>query len=686
MAISDDLLSKFAQRSGMQSGRGSRDDLLRRFGERVQSRGRQITSIEDFLEAWEEEDVDLLELLGNIPGSAVQFGGDVASALGEVVTSPVQTAKALGTLGVGVADLPLRAAGQEATGIQRRGREALGELAGGIAGSLTPQALTERPVEGLANLAVGGGTALKGLGALSRVGRMPQVAETLQKAGRTAMAADPTTMPFRAAAGATRAAGRGIGRITGAGRRRAQEFGESIGGETPTGRKVPLWKEVLAGGLAFTTGTSPGTILLVLEKAREGLGSVIREARNDRVGAWEDIVKRGVEATKKVRTQANNLYEQGKNQIQQTGALDDLVTHQAILPGIQQTLSRFGVRLVEKPEDTTAFRPPPPPVKERTSVLQKAGSAQRRWGEQVVGRKTKYKVEFDDNSAVSEIGANRSIIAKQVRDLLNNWAKGDAGTDVDAMRLEHILTRRKQIDDDISALGPLDNVSASTRAILSDIRTQLRSKFDEKVSQRGLTTDYMGGYEDAKIALEEYRSMLGLGPEMVSEAGKFGDGMKLESINKMNRALNEGRENVLGRIRALEDISGDNTIMARMVGAAMQPLLGSGLVVKSEISQAFRAAAGLGAGLWNAPAVVLFSPRAVNELLVRMGGPGGMAMGAAARGQAQALVQSVRAMQPKLKPLGIDLKDIAKEGMTIGVLLERLNEVANAEEQQTMRR
>jgi len=53
MAISDDLLSKFAQRSGIQSGRGDQDDLLRRFGERVQSRGRQITSIEDFLEAWE---------------------------------------------------------------------------------------------------------------------------------------------------------------------------------------------------------------------------------------------------------------------------------------------------------------------------------------------------------------------------------------------------------------------------------------------------------------------------------------------------------------------------------------------------------------------------------------------------------------------------------------------------------
>jgi hypothetical protein len=678
MAISDDLLSKFAQRSGIQPNRRAQDDLLDRFGERVRGRGRQITSIEELLEAWEEEDIDLLELLSNIPGSAVEFGGDVASALGEIVTSPVQTAKALGTLGVGVADLPFRAAGQEATGIQRRGREALGDVASGIAGSLTPQALTERPVEGLANLAVGGGTALKGLGALSRVGRMPQVAETLQKAGRTAMAADPTTMPLRAAAAGTRAAGRGIGRVAGAGRRKAREVGgtidEAIGGETPTGRKVPLWKEVLAGGLAFTTGTSPGTILLALEKAREGMGSVIRTARNDRVGAWEDIVKRGVEATKTVRSQANDLYNRGKNQIQQTGVLDDLVSHQEILPGIEQTLARFGVRINAKPVDITGARPP------QGSMPAGAYADVR---PPVLGRKTEYEVKFDDNSAVSEIGANEGIIRKQVKDLLNNWAKGDAGTDVDAMRLEHILTRRKQIDDSISTLSPLDNVSASVRAILSDIRTQLRSKFDEKVQQKGLTTDYMGGYEDAKIALEEYRSMLGLGPEMVSSAGKFGDGMKLESINKMNRALNEGRENVLNRIRSLEDVSGDNTIMARMVGAAMQPLLGSGLVVKSEISQAFRAAAGLGAGLWNAPAVVLFSPRAVNELLLRVSG---MAPGAAARGQVQALVQSVRAMQPKLKPLGIDLKDIAKEGMTIGVLIERLNEVANAEEQQTMRR
>jgi hypothetical protein len=71
----------------------------------------------------------------------------------------------------------------------------------------------------------------------------------------------------------------------------------------------------------------------------------------------------------------------------------------------------------------------------------------------------------------------------------------------------------------------------------------------------------------------------------------------------------------------------------------------------------------------------------VNEILLRM-----PERNAAVRRNVQQLVQSVRAMQPKLKPLGINLKsDIAKEGVTIGVLMERLQETAQAEEEQTRR-
>lgn len=188
MPLTADELRRFKalprQGRGRMPRTDDREDLLRRFREKFGGRRKQIDSIEDFVKAWEEEDVDIMELLSNIPGSAMEFGGDVVSALGDMITSPVETAKTLGSLGVGVADLPFRAAGVEAEGLQKHGRETLGQLAGAMAGSVTPSGITKRPVEALANLAVGGDAALKGLGALSRVGRMPQVAQQLKRPAR----------------------------------------------------------------------------------------------------------------------------------------------------------------------------------------------------------------------------------------------------------------------------------------------------------------------------------------------------------------------------------------------------------------------------------------------------------------------------------------------------------------------
>jgi hypothetical protein len=288
---------------------------------------------------------------------------------------------------------------------------------------------------------------------------------------------------------------------------------------------------------------------------------------------------------------------------------------------------------------------------------------------------------FDEGSRVADQGANQAAIIKQVQELLNYHMR-DGVNKIDAFTVEHVMNRRNKLDDSISIISPLDDVSRSTRAILSDLRTQMNTTFRQRVDANPRAdASYLGRYEDGMIQLDEFESMLGVSPSTLTGQGKFQEGFKTEFQTKMNKALTEGREGVFKRLRELEDIGEDNTIVARMVGAAMQPLLGSGLVVKSEISQAFRAAAGMGAGLWQAPAVMLFSPRAVNELLIKAYGPNGPTM-AGARAQAQALVQSVRAMQPKLKPLGIDLKELAKEGVTVGILLERLQETADAEEQQ----
>ena len=656
--------------TGSMGATGSIGEQVSRLRALAAERGQQINSIQDLIKAWEDEDLDVMELLKNIPSSAYQFGSDVVGALSD----PVGMATGLGKVGVGIADLPFRAAGTEATGLQREGREALGQMASQMAGSLTPSALTERPVEGLANLAVGSGSALKGLSGLAKLGRMPGVAKTLQTAGKTAMAADPTVLPFKAAGAATRAAGRGAARMAeaagGGVRGKASELGDrvssSIGGTTPTGKKVPLWKEILAGGLAFTTGTSPGTILLAMEKASGGFGDIIRNARKDREGAWEDIAKRLAKATEKAKVDKDNLFQQAKNEINRTEVLKEVVPHAEMVPGIKSLLNKYGVKLVEerKPNQKEIY----------------TGKGTKRT-EQTGDSYTEYKVVFDEGSAVADQGANQGAIRKQVQELLNDHMR-DGVNKIDAFTVEHVMNRRNKLDDSISIISPLDDVSRSTRAILSDLRTQMGTTFRQRIDAHpDLNTKFLGDYEDAMIRLDEYESMLGVSPSTLTREGKFQEGYKFDFQTKMNKALTEGRESVFKRLRELEEIGEDNTIVARMVGAAMQPLLGSGLVVKSEISQAFRAAAGMGAGLWQAPAVILFSPRAVNELLLKAYGPSGPTM-AGARAQAQTLVQSIRAMQPKLRPLGIDLKELAKEGVTVGILLERLQETADAEEQQ----
>lgn len=668
--------------TGSMGATGNIGEQVSRLRAIAAERGQQINSIQDLIKAWEEEDLDVMELLKNIPSSAYQFGSDVV----EAVSDPVGMATNIGKVGVGIADLPFRAAGTEATGLQREGREALGQMASQMAGSLTPSALTERPVEGLSNLAVGSGSALKGLSGLAKLGRMPGVAQTLQTAGKAAMAADPTVLPFKAAGAATRAAGRGAARMaTAAGERastagsgvrgKASELGDrvsaSIGGTSPTGKKVPLWKEIIAGGLAFTTGTSPGTILLAMEKARAGFGDIIRNARKDREGAWEDIAKRLAKATEKAKINKDNLFQQAKNEINRTDVLKEVVPHAELVPGIESLLNKYGVKLVKESipnQRVTSFYP--------------GGVGQKRTRTEKTGDPyTEYEVVFDEGSAVADQGANQAAIRKQVKELLNDHIT-DGPNKINAFSLEHVMNRRNKLDDSISIISPLDDVSRSTRAILSDLRTQMGNTFRQRIDAHpDLDTSYLGRYEDAMIQLDEFESMLGVSPSTLTGQGKFQEGFKTEFQTKMNKALTEGREGAFKRLRELEEIGEDNTIVARMVGAAMQPLLGSGLVVKSEISQAFRAAAGMGAGLWQAPAVILFSPRAVNELLIKAYGPNGPTM-AGARAQAQTLVQSVRAMQPKLKPLGIDLKELAKEGVTVGILLERLQETADAEEQQ----
>jgi hypothetical protein len=478
---------------GDRTGAGGSTGFSGDFGSKVSQlraiaaeRGQQINSIQDLIKAWEEEDLDVMELLKNIPSSAYQFGSDVV----EAVSDPGGMATNIGKVGVGIADLPFRAAGTEATGLQREGREALGQMASQMAGSLTPSALTERPVEGLANLAVGSGSALKGLSGLAKLGRMPGVAQTLQTAGKAAMAADPTVMPFKAAGAATRAAGRGAARMaTAAGERastagsgvrgKASELGDrvsaSIGGTSPTGKKVPLWKEIIAGGLAFTTGTSPpARFCWPWRRLVAALVTLFATHVKTEKGAWEDIAKRLAKATEKAKVNKDNLFQQAKDSIRESKVLEQTVDHAEMVPGIESLLNRYGIELIKevKPNSVDAGKLPAGAAGRYDDIpisIENAGSTY-----------TNYEVKFSDRSAVSERGVNRQTIEREVNALLNRHLR-DGRDQFDTFTVEHVMNRRNLLNDSISAISPLDDVSRSTRAILSDLRTQMGNTFRQRI-------------------------------------------------------------------------------------------------------------------------------------------------------------------------------------------------------------
>ena len=83
--------------TGSMGATGNIGEQVSRLRAIAAERGQQINSIQDLIKAWEEEDLDVMELLKNIPSSAYQFGSDVV----EAVSDPVGMATNIGKVGVG---------------------------------------------------------------------------------------------------------------------------------------------------------------------------------------------------------------------------------------------------------------------------------------------------------------------------------------------------------------------------------------------------------------------------------------------------------------------------------------------------------------------------------------------------------------------------------------------------------
>ena len=159
-----------------------------------------------------EEGFNVLKTLGNVPWSAGQVVGDIASAIG----SPIETAEGLGRGVAGAAEMAL---GTELSPKNIRVAQQMGEGIAGMAGfdkvgdeyEFTGRGLQERPLDAGSLLAGGVGAAAKGVGMAGRATGLSRLAKGAETVGKAAQMADPTVAVPRAGVAAARGAARGVG-------------------------------------------------------------------------------------------------------------------------------------------------------------------------------------------------------------------------------------------------------------------------------------------------------------------------------------------------------------------------------------------------------------------------------------------------------------------------------------------
>ena len=699
MATFTQRVQKFRESSG---GKRPQTDWQKRVARYRQNiAGREISSVDDFLEAWGEEDVDIMELLSNVPSDILQTLMDIPSSLFEAATSPVETAKGLGYLAVGAADLPMRMAGMEAMHpIQQQGREMIGGVASQLAKQLTPRELEKRPVRPLVDvaslLAGGSGALLKGLGQGAKLARMPQAAQALSTAGGTAFSVAPEMLAMRAAGAGYRKGKKVAGDVAGDVARRGAKAVSGPAKRIYKELKVPgvnLRDEAVSGGFSMTTGGAKNLFQMQSDAARQGLGGIIKKAREGIEGTWDNIVITLSRGAKKRKEEAQKDYTKVVRQIEQSRLGDITILDDDVAKLFEPILENFRLKLAKRSE----------PIKGKPADIipepEEGLGVFPRW--RATLGKEKWVVEGLEESKISGLGDNRFIVKNQIENVLN--PKGP-------LNVTHLWQKLDEVRDSISVLNRADDVSSRTRALLSQLQSDLSDTVYGVFKANGISTKFLQDYKKGMIQLDEWDDMLGIRHNMVDKDGDLIEGLDLNVIGKLRQSFQEPKADALSRLKRLEDLTddvnekGQKLVLARMTGVMTHDLFGMGLVGKNQAHQALRAMVaaagaiaiggfGLGAagalagGLMALPAMLLFSPRAVTSINLKLYDPRPIFAGRrkAADAKLTSMVKKVRELNQTLRPIGIDLKKIAQEGITIGAFMERLQQVVDEEDKITRR-
>ena len=630
-----------------------------------------------------EEGFNLLKTVGNIPFSAGQVVGDIATA----VTSPLETGEGLLRGAAGAAEMAL---GTDLSPENKRVAAQLGEGIAGMAGfdkvgdeyEFTGRGLQERPLDAGGLLAGGVGVAAKGVGMAGKAAGASRLAKGAEMVGKAAQIADPGILVPRAAVGATKAAVRGgakgikfvgnklvvnplrnkwkgsragaalddaeqmfegikanagpefesrlndlmgrAGELVGKGkedmlarlakiRETGQRLAEGAVDEVSAGyAKKPtgggFLKGLIAQTMGFTTGLGPRIVEEIMDISKltdqTNRNIMLKAANKDYVpgsGAQtigEEVIEelaKDIHKWEEIQKTASTASRKALRMDELTTSTDNL---KRTILGDDELVSEFGIRLKPQKIDKEVYAQPP-----------MAGR-----GVVPVENLSNVKVVLE-NSPILKLGENVEAVT-QAFDTVFKLRENATLLDLDIAK--------RAIDNAIDATD--GSAQAALQRLRGTVYDTITRTYDDPAIRRqlgipeGVTNPYieaMAQYENYITRLNGLAKSLKIKDTQVKFAGTPLEvlrqtGNPQEVMKAVINAFGEGDSEIaLGNLTRLLEETGNTTLIPKMVGFAMRPVFGKGLVIRSEISQIGRGLLGFNLlGSLAAPVAMLgFSPK-----------------------------------------------------------------------------
>ena len=599
-----------------------------------------------------------------IPGDIKETAGEEFSALGEVISDPGQAISGIGMALEGTADIAGRGLfGENYPVRDPRRAEMVRQMAGQFGEEI--KNVEERPVRSIVNLASLATLPLTGGGAaLARTA--PRASKLLSTLGKAADVIDPVT----AAAKGTGALYRGVrGKVSKAGEKVAS-MAEDTGAATKTKPRLrDAFGQVFDSVLGFTTGTSQTALERLRRYVGEGKGNVIRDFRKDKTKGRLRVVNKYIEDHKKIREQANKDYEAAQQMMKDNGVYDQPLgkNNEVILTDLRNIVTRAldgsGARVNVGAVDDLG-------VSKATIDFP--------YGKTKIAEETQKKIDgilnkiinLEGEKYIDKIVESEELVYKAPAQFVPKMVK-----EVKVMDVQYLDALKKQLKDEINNIA-YDDKARSAKRYLTRVHDQIAEKLNQ--ATEGAHGELMRSYADKMKVLDAADEVFSIDPRKAVEVADLKT--RKGAYGSLTSALADSPDELLNLEqfeRVARESGGSGDLIASLVGSAFNPLFGSGLVVKSEISQIGRNIAdnitrfgtGIATTTLSTPAILLFSPRAVGAIVPRLIA-GGMFAEDATR-TARNLVKQVQAIGKKT-----GINKVALEGVTLGQLIERLNEDA----------